>query len=182
MEKFVVQEIEVPSTSLAMRSLSSIDFADAFKCHPSENQPQSIDSVTRAIFSTMPRWIEELLELRNTIVRPLGLRTSVDLNSIDNNQGELKPGGMVGVFGVIERKEDEILLGEDDNPLNYRVSIQLEHEGEKYWIIVSTVVQFNNWLGRAYFVPVKPVHKIIIPAMMRSGLKRLENDRPREAA
>jgi hypothetical protein len=182
MEKIVVQEIEVSSTSLAMRSLSSIDFADAFKCHPSENQPQSIDSVTRAIFSTMPGWIAELLELRNIIVRPLGLKTSVDSNSIDNKQGELKPGGIVGVFEVIECREDEILLGEDDKHLNYRVSVQLKYEEERCWIIVSTVVQFNNWLGRAYFVPVKPVHKIIVPAMMRYGLERLKNNRSRESA
>jgi hypothetical protein len=176
MEKIVVQEIEIPTTSLAMRSLSSIDFADAFKCPLSENQPQNIDSVTRAIFSTMPGWISELLEFRNTIVRPLGIKTSVDSVSIDNNQGELKPGVTVGIFKVIERKEDEILLGEDDKHLNYRISVQLEHEEEKCWIIVSTVVQFNNWLGRAYFVPVKPVHKIIVPAMMRYGLGRLKNN------
>ncbi|HEY9908610.1 MAG TPA: hypothetical protein V6D18_13505 [Thermosynechococcaceae cyanobacterium] len=50
MSKIVVQEINVPSTSLAMRSLPHIDFADAFKCQLPENQPQNIDSVTRAIF------------------------------------------------------------------------------------------------------------------------------------
>jgi Protein of unknown function (DUF2867) len=182
MEKIAVQETEVPGASLALCSLSSINFADAFKCLSSENQPQNIDSVTRAIFATLPGWIAELLVLRNTIIRPLGLTTSVDSNPIDNNQGELKPGVTVGVFEVLDRKEDEILLGEDDKHLNYRVSVQLEREEEKCWIIVSTVVQFNNWLGRAYFVPVKPVHKVIMPAMMRYGLERLKSNRPSEAA
>jgi hypothetical protein len=170
MSKTVVQEIDIPSTSLAVRSLPHNDFADAFKCQLPANQPQNIDSVTRAIFLTMPQWITKLLELRNTIVRPLGLKTSIDAIP-SNGQDELKPGTAVGVFEVLDRGlDEEIMLGEDDKHLNYRVSVRLECEEEKCWVIVSTVVKFNNWLGRAYFVPVRPVHKIIVPAMMKYGL------------
>jgi hypothetical protein len=172
MKKVVVQEIEIPSTSLAMRSLSQIDFADAFQCQLPEDQPQNIDSVTRAIFLTMPQWIAQLLELRNTLVRPFGLKTSIDA-VLSSNQDELQPGTAVGVFAVLDRRQnEEIMLGEDDKHLDYRVSIQLKREEEKCWIVVSTVVKFNNWLGRAYFVPVRPVHKIIVPAMMKYGLER----------
>jgi hypothetical protein len=67
MERIVVQEIDVPSTSLAMRSLPRLDFADAFRCQLPEDQPQNIDSVTRAIFLTMPQWVAQLLELRNGV-------------------------------------------------------------------------------------------------------------------
>lgn len=172
MSKIVVQEINVPSTSLAVRSLPHVDFADAFKCQLPENQPQTIDSVTRAIFLTMPQWITELLEIRNNIVRPLGLKTSI--NAVPSkSQDKLKPGTAVGVFEVLDRGlDEEIMLGEDDKHLDYRVSVRLEREEEKCWIVVSTVVKFNNWLGRAYFVPVRPVHKIIVPAMMKHGLGR----------
>jgi Protein of unknown function (DUF2867) len=171
MSKAVVQEIDIPSTSLAVRSLPHNDFADAFKCQLPANQSQNIDSVTRAIFLTMPQWITKLLELRNTIVRPLGLKTSIDAVP-SSGQDELKPGTAVGVFEVLDRGlDEEIMLGEDDKHLDYRVSIRLEREEEKCWVIVSTVVKFNNWLGRAYFVPVRPVHKIIVPAMMKHGLR-----------
>jgi Protein of unknown function (DUF2867) len=174
MEKIVVQEIDIPSTSLAMRSLPQIDFADAFQCQLPENQPQNIDSVTRAIFLTMPQWVAQLLELRNAIVRPFGLKTSIDAVPVPfSNQDELQPGTAVGVFEVLDRRlNDEIMLGEDDKHLDYRVSIQLEREEEKCWVVVSTVVKFNNWLGRAYFVPVRSVHKIIVPAMIKHGLER----------
>lgn len=170
MRKIVVQEIDIPSTSLAMRSLPHIDFADAFKCQLLEDQPQTIDSVTRAIFLTMPPWISQLLELRNIIVRPFGLKTAVD--AVSSSKDELQPGTAVGVFEVLDRQLNEIMLGEDDKHLDYRVSIQLEHEEEKCWVVVATVVKFNNWLGRAYFVPVKPVHKVIVSAMMKYGLER----------
>jgi Protein of unknown function (DUF2867) len=171
MSKIVVQEIDIPSESLAMQSLPHNNFADAFKCQLPQNQPQNIDSVTRSIFLTMPQWIKELLELRNVIVRPLGIKTSI--NAIPSNaQEELKPGKAIGVFEVMDRKlNEEIMLGEDDKHLNYRISVQLKHEQEHCWVIVSTVVKFNNLLGQAYFVPVRPVHKIVVPAMMRSGLR-----------
>lgn len=170
MKKIVVQEIDSPNESLAMRSLPRIDFADAFKCLLPVEQPQTIDAVTRAIFLTMPPWISQLLKLRNVIVRPFGLKTSIDAVP-SSHQDELQPGTAVGVFEVLDRRLNEIMLGEDDQHLDYRVSIQLEREEEKCWVVVATVVKFNNWLGRAYFVPVKPVHKVIVPAMMKYGLE-----------
>ncbi len=174
MRKIVVQEIDIPNKSLVICSLPQIDFADAFKCQLPENQLQNIDSVTRAIFLTMPQWITKLLELRNAIVRPFGLKTSIDAEP-SNGQEKLKPGTAVGVFEVLDRRLDEIMVGEDDKHLDYRVSVRLECEEGKCWVVISTVVKFNNWLGRAYSVPVKPVHKIIIPAMMRNGLENLKN-------
>lgn len=92
-----------------------------------------------------------------------------------NSQGELKPGTAIGVFEVRDRKLDEIMLGENDRHLDYRISVQLEREEGKCWVIVSTVVKFNNWLGRVYFVPVRPVHKIIVPAMIRYGLDSISH-------
>ena len=37
--------------------------------------------------------------------------------------------------------------------------------------MVSTIVRFNNWLGRLYFLPVRPIHRLIVPAMLRNGLR-----------
>jgi Protein of unknown function (DUF2867) len=173
MENTIIQEVAVPSDNLAMGALSSIDFVDAFKCQIPNGRSHKIDAVARSIFSTMPEWMMKLLDLRNTIVRPLGLKTSIDPALLDRRQGKLEPGTVVGVFKVIDRQDDEILLGEDDRHLNFRTSIQLERKEEKCWVIVSTVVQFNNWLGHAYFVPVRPIHKIIVPAMMRYGMENL---------
>lgn len=173
MKTVVVQEIDLPRSNLAVRSLSRIDFADAFKCQLPHEHPQTVDSVTRAIFASIPPWIAGLLQLRNAIVRPLGLKTTVDAVPA-SSQNKLQPGTAVGIFKVLDRRQnEEIMLGEDDQHLDFRVSVQMEHEAEQCWVVVSTVVKFNNWLGRAYFIPVKPVHKIIVPSMMRYGLDRL---------
>jgi hypothetical protein len=174
--KMVVREIEVPNTSLAMKSLPQIDFADAFQCQLPDRQPQNIDAVTRSIFLTMPEWIAQLLKLRNVIVRPFGLRTSIEALPSSNPEEPLQPGMAVGVFEVLDRQDNEqIMLGEDDRHLDYRISIQFERGEKDCWVVVSTTVKFNNWLGRAYFIPVKLVHKIIVPVLMKQGLERLSD-------
>ena len=38
---------------------------------------------------------------------------------------------------------------------------------------VSTLVHFNNWKGRAYFVPVRVGHQIIVPHGVRTALQNL---------
>jgi hypothetical protein len=63
--------------------------------------------------------------LRNVIVRPFGLKTSI--NAVPSiSQEELQPGTAVGAFEILDRRQnEEIMLGEDDKHLDYRVSIQI---------------------------------------------------------
>ena len=65
-----------------------------------------------------------------------------------------------------------ILLGEDDRHLDFRLSVLRQRGGTADWVVVSTVVRFNNWLGRAYFLPVRPLHQLIVPAILRSALRK----------
>jgi hypothetical protein len=39
--------------------------------------------------------------------------------------------------------------------------------------VVATLVRFHGVLGRAYFVPVRPAHRLIVPAMLRDGARRI---------
>jgi hypothetical protein len=83
---------------------------------------------------------------------------------------DLRPGGKLGIFKVYARSDDEVLLGEDDHHLDFRVSLLRVPEQGSDWIVVSTVVRFNNWLGRLYFLPVQFFHRLIVVAMLRRGL------------
>ena len=44
-------------------------------------------------------------------------------------------------------------------------------------LTISTTVEFNNWFGRLYFLPVRPFHKIIVPTMLKGIIKELETQR-----
>ena len=65
---------------------------------------------------------------------------------------------------VFKRDDDELLFGVDDRHLDFRISIQRIGASE---LCVTTAVKLNNWMGRLYFLPVKPMHRIVVPAMMR---------------
>ena len=86
---------------------------------------------------------------------------------------DLSPGASLGGFRVFQRVEEEILIGEDDRHLDFRVSVLRKTENECSWVIISTVVRYNNWLGKVYFNLIRPFHKLIVPAVMRRGIKML---------
>ena len=75
------------------------------------------------------------------------------------------------------RTENEVVPGEDDKHLNFRISLFLEQnieEAEKKKLIISTTIEFNNWFGKIYFLPVRPFHKLIVPTMLKAIIKELE--------
>lgn len=78
---------------------------------------------------------------------------------------------MIG-FRILDKTDNEFIFGKDDKHLNFRSSFLINvnsNDGVKK-INLSTVVKFNNMLGRLYFIPVKPFHKLI----MRTILSRIE--------
>ena len=85
----------------------------------------------------------------------------------------LQPGNVAGIFHVLARNGDEILLGEDDRHLDFRLSVLVRRQAGVAWAVVTTVVRYNGLLGRAYFLPVRPFHKRIVPAMLRNMQRAL---------
>jgi hypothetical protein len=107
------------------------------------------------------------MQLRNVLVTPLGLKT--DTPKPPQTRQPLQIGARAGLFKLYQRTADELLLGEDDKHLNFRVSVLRQHESGYDWLMISTVVHFNNWLGRLYFLPVRPFHQRIVPWMMKQA-------------
>jgi hypothetical protein len=141
----------------------------------------SIDArkVSKAFFSSSPKWVDKLFGFRNKVVSVLGLKTSVETTNrqeqLDNFKCEA--GEQLGLFKVFSSTESEVILGEDDKHLNFRISLFIEpHKTEKGKknLTIATVAEFNNWFGRLYFLPVKPFHKLIVPAMLKGIIEALE--------
>ena len=169
--KSAVQPVPLPEGSLAARAFPRIDYADAFRVRVPREPPESVDALCRALFSDAPAWVILLMRLRNALVRPFGLRTTVPPASLPHPDGVLRPGDRVGIFRVFERAPAEVLLGDDDRHLDFRVSVRMESGDAACWVVVSTVVRFHGWLGRAYFLPVRPFHRAIVPALLRRGIR-----------
>jgi len=170
----------LPASSVLNGNYKKYDYIDSYQGTVTDYN-NNIDSndICKAFFYSAPRWIEKLLDVRNSIVAVLGLKTS-DKPGDPKTQLEnfkCEPGEQLGLFKVYSKNENEVILGEDDKHLNFRVSLFLDgaiSEPSRKIITISTTVEYNNWFGRIYFLPVRPFHKLIVPAMLKGIIKDLE--------
>lgn len=171
-----IKKVRVPAKSLAMHAFSKVDYADAYAVPLPPGNEVDIDTLARAFFSAAPNWVDALMSLRDVLAGSIGLKMAASATrpSKQEMKRKLEPGMRAGVFKVYERTEREILMGEDDRHLDFRVSVLLHRQAGVRWLVVSTVVRFNGWLGRAYFLPVRPFHKLIVPAMVKGMVKAAE--------
>lgn len=168
-----ITKTTIPATSLLNQTCKKYDYADSFQSTiiDKENKLKPSD-IGKAFFFSTPRWIKRLFGLRNKMVGLFGLKTSSNFDKKQLlNTLQYKKGDRVGLFKVFSKTDNEIILGQDDKHLNFRVSFFLErrkeNENEKQLTITTTVV-FKNLFGKLYFLLIKPLHKVIVPAMLRS--------------
>lgn len=158
------------------------DYVDSYQGTylDADNSIRSTD-IGKAFFSSAPKWSAVLFDMRNKIVSLFGLKTP---DKMEDRQAALKnfncePNERLGLFQVYSKTEDEVVIGEDDKHLNFRISLlkkdDLSKEGMKK-LIISTTVEFNNWFGKLYFLPVKPFHRLIVPSMLKGLIRKLEQE------
>ncbi len=130
----------------------------------------TIEQVGKSFLTSDPAWVDWLFALRNRIVSLFGLKTSGARTKeavLQNFKCEI--GERVGLFKIFDKNEHEIILGEDDKHLDFRVSLFLDRQNNL--LTVSTIVKIHNWLGTLYFLPVKPLHQLIVPTIAK-GMAR----------
>jgi hypothetical protein len=145
-----------------------VDYLDSFNIMP-KKKGVNLEQVVKAFFLTTPSWIIKLLELRHFLVRSIGLKTCSYKDT--KYKFPLIEGDSIGLFKVFEIHEKEILLGEDDSHLDFRVSIKIEPNQS---VEVKTIVQFNSLFGKVYFNLIKPFHIIIVRSMLKKMEKELK--------
>lgn len=174
----VVKTILTPNSTLN-DSRKGYDYVDSFQGVIDDvgNKSTSAD-IGKAFFSCGPKWVGHLFTLRNKIVSLFGLKTSGEISDREKKLENFncEPGEQLDLFKVFAKTENEVVLGEDDSHLNFRISLLLQQKNESHRkdLIISTTVEFNNWFGRLYFLPVRPFHKMIVPSMLKGIIKELE--------
>lgn len=166
-----VTSVSFPEGSVLLDSKN--DYSDSFSGFAQKDFP--IEAAAFAFFNTSPRWIKSLLRLRNKIVRTMGLKVSkvpddpeAVLRSVKWEKGE-----EIGLFKVYNKLNDEIILGQDDSHLDFRISLLKRQRKGGAELVITTTVVFNNLFGKIYFLPVKFFHKPIVKAMTKSIVKEL---------
>ncbi len=153
-----VKEEGVFLTDLSKGLFNRIDFADTFA---TTNHNSSIQELSNTIFNNSPKWVDGLFKLRNRIVRHLGLKTKMPADYHTN----FEEGGYVRFFKILHLMKDEIVLGANDTHLNFRAVISKTTDPE-FNVKVTTLVRFNNRMGRVYMTLISPFHRLVVRRMI----------------
>lgn len=160
--KKVIRLNQIPVDSLILNGFGKTNYWDIYQIQLSNND-YSVDKITSAILKT-PKWIDNLMKMRNIIARRFGLKSGDKNYHIEPHYSI---GSKAGYFTVLNRNENEIVMGENDTHLNFRTSVRVENQSENSLVYLSTVVQFNNFFGWLYFLPVKPFHQLLIQSLLK---------------
>lgn len=175
-----INKTELPSQSILKTAENNFDFIDSFQGEfIDKNQNIGATEIGKSFFSSGPEWVGKLFALRNKIVKAFGLKTSGDTSNRQEQLERFKcePGERLGLFKVYDKTTNEVILGEDDKHLNFRISLFIDPQTtniDKKNLTISTTVQFNNSFGRLYFSLIRPFHKLIVPTMLKGIIKNIE--------
>jgi hypothetical protein len=110
------------------------------------------------------------MTVRDVLVAGFGLKTAKHLKSL----GAESRASRVGIFKIYSRSETEIVLGEDDKHLDFRISVLCSNQAAlsgKRRLVLSTVVHCHNRLGRMYILLIAPFHRLVVQSSLRRAAR-----------
>lgn len=129
------------------------DYVDSYSAIVDNGKPLTADILFERMFIQLPPFVLQMLKLRDTLVKPLKLKTGATFRD-----------------RVIERDEEEIIIGAQDKHLSFWVSVYCtKPNNSPQTAAVTTVVKYHNFLGKCYFAAIKPFHKLIVKHLFRKA-------------
>lgn len=134
---------------LPVAEFGTVHAADCFTTVVLPGDPVEPRAWAEGVLGRSPAWINLLMRLRDTAVRPLGLQTA----------GAVRP--PTG-FPVLADHGDEILMGLDDRHLDFRVRVAVRDRA----VHLTATVHINSHIGRLYWAVVRHVHPRVVRSML----------------
>lgn len=129
------------------------DYVDSYSAIVADGQGLTVDVLFERMFIQLPPFVQKLLKLRDALVKPLGLKTGATFRD-----------------RIIERDEQEIIIGAQDKHLSFWVSVYCTAPNNSpQTAAVTTVVKYHNFIGKCYFAAIKPFHKFIVKHLFRKA-------------
>ena len=138
--------------------LPGAQFADAF-CVTVTAPALTARQAAERMMAHQPRWIAQLLALRDRLVAPFGLVTAARLANATADK--------IGFFPVISATPARLVAGLDDRHLDFRLVVDVEPCDKGQRVTATTLVLTHNWLGRIYLAVILPFHRLIARTLIR---------------
>lgn len=117
------------------------------------------------IFAYMPTWVNGLMKLRNFLVKKLGFEVGQETMSKDHYK--LEVGQKAGFLTIVEIHHNEIISFAEDQHMEFYLSVIKTAET----VIVSTLVNPKNRIGKLYLSAVLPFHHLIARTVINNSAK-----------
>lgn len=163
----LVTPVALPPQCGIISAYQSTNLADAFAIALPASASNNPELLARHIFSHQPSWVHGLMKVRDALVAGFGLKTGKHLATLAGSANAKR----VGIFKIYSTSPTEIILGEDDKHLDFRISVLRAAKPAadgNHQLVVSTVVHCHNRLGRAYIFLIAPFHRMVV----RNSLRR----------
>jgi hypothetical protein len=165
-----VTPVSLPPESEIAKAYASTNLADAYSIELPTGASTNPELLARFIFAHQAPWIGYLMTARDVLVAGFGLKTAKHLTSLGAESGA----GRLGIFKIYSTSPTEVILGEDDKHLDFRLSVLCSSQsspGAKHDLIFSTVVHCHNRLGRLYILLITPFHRLVVQSSLRSAAR-----------
>ena len=148
----------------ARASLPTIDFSD---CFATTNHHNTLQEIAHLVLDTTPGWVKGLFRIRNKVAGWLGLQSTIppDYNT------EYRVGGYISFFKIVAIHERELIMGANDKHLNFRAIFTLTDE-DAFNVKFTTLVEYNNRMGRIYMAIVAPFHVLVVRRMVAQAYRK----------
>jgi len=160
-----VTAVEIPLQASIAGLYPLTHLADAYAVTLPAESSANPEQLARFIFSQQPRWVDGLMVIRDAMVSLFGLKTA--------NQLSKATGQRVGIFKIYSSQAQEVVLGENDRHLDFRLSLVCTPSGAggEHRLVLSTVVHCHNLLGRSYVFLIAPFHRLVVKASLRRAAR-----------
>lgn len=164
-----LRSVELPPGSQIASIYGTTHLADAYAVTLPRGTVRDPEALARFLFAQQPAWVGLLMGLRDMLVAGLGLKTARQLGSSQAAGRNRR----IGIFRIYETTTYEIILGEDDQHLDFRVSVMVRPDSTRpadaAELVVATVVHCHNRLGRTYIRLIAPFHRRVVKAGLRQA-------------
>ncbi|MCP4619876.1 MAG: DUF2867 domain-containing protein [Bradyrhizobium sp.] len=162
--------VPMPSSSVLSPLYAGADLLDAFAIRLPVGASDDLEVLARAGFERQAWWIRALTRVRDVVMATFGVKSSRAVGLAAAARGPV-----IGFFPVLSKSATELVVGEDDQHLDFRVTIQLRADAVNgRELVVGTVVHCHNRLGRIYLATIAPFHRVIARASLEQAARAVK--------
>lgn len=162
--------VPIPPDSALAPLYVGAELLDAYAIHLPAGASDDLEVLARVAFERQAAWIRALTWVRDTVMAPLGVKSSRAIGTAAATRGLQ----VIGYFPVLSKSAREMVVGGDDRHLDFRVAILVRTDvrgGRE--LVVVTVVHCHNSLGRMYLAAIAPFHRTILRANLERTVRML---------